>query len=226
MKKNIPLLLAIGSFIIAIISVAFIFVINDDLNSANAQINELMLQKDETMLTDQIAALSEDNQNLRDELLTLQLSIENTDLQTDAINAALKKILSYLVDRDCSSQDISSVSKAAYDNIRDYCTSSGFDDLISPSAYAALDKLPNDNGYVTHINQYANNYHIFTQILSDKSADVFCFYKYNNIPKGSTLPVTTDAVFYCNMIYDSQKNVWLLDKVKLQEFLQPKFDWD
>lgn len=215
------------SFIACVFCIIYVLSLHQDLNTAHDTINELNLQKDETTLQAKIDSLTDDNIALREQLYALQNTAQNDDsVWMSAIENDIKTSIQSLINRDCSSADIATVTKAAYESLRSRCTKKGFQKLVPNAVYESLDSLPKDDNYIVNINQWADDFQIWTKLVDNDKADVFIFYHYNSLPQDQTIAVVSNYAMYVTMLYDANTNIWQIDDVHFNELLQSKFTYD
>lgn len=228
MKKHIPLLISCFSLLVCVLCIIYVVYHHQDLVAKDETIRELQQQKDADTLQAQIESLIDDNQKLREELYTLQntTSDSNTDPNWQiAIEDDLQSAVKLLTDRDCSSIDMATLSKAAYDSLSAYCTESGYNALVPPAVYDSLDNLPKDKD-ITYTKQWADDFQIWSKLEDEGQAEVFAFYHYNNIPYEQKNASVSNYALYVTMVYDTSSDTWQIDQVHYKELLQSKFDFD
>lgn len=215
-----------NTLVVLLLLICFIytFFLAHKLNLAEETIQTLESQKNQEVLQEQIDALVSDNQRLQEENLLLQEN--NDDTSVSEIEETVETAVKLLVDRNCNSQEINSVSKNAYDTLKGYCTDSGFTDLVPDSVYNSLDNLPSDRDFTTQLNQYADDFQIWTKLLDNDSAKVFALYKYNYVISETGDATRSNYALCVDLVYDLETSEWKINSMDYHELLQSKFDWN
>lgn len=224
MKKYIPLLISLIALCACVVSLVFTVSLRTKLNAAEKELTERRLTKDESELSNQLEILTEQNIELREQLYVYE-NASTVDQVWSDIEEDISAAIKLYVDRDCDSTEMDAVSKKAYDELRQYCTENGFEELVPKAVYESLGKMPKDKDFVVHTNQWADSFQIWSKINEPGIAEVFVFYKYNTIPHKTSNTVKSNYALYVTMIYDVPSDTWQIDQVHYKELIQSKFKW-
>ena len=224
MKKHYPLAISIVSLIACIISLISTFMLQSKLKTAESEVAALKLHKDETLLTEQVEVLTQQNTELRERLYILE-NVSKIDEVADTIEEDIQTVIKLHIDRKYNSLTRDEVTKKAYDALREYCTTTeAFEQLVPKAVYDSIGKMPVDKDHIVETNQWADTFHIWSKLTEPGIAEVFVFYKYNNLPPGGYV-VQSNYAFYVTMVYDVPSDTWKVDQVHYNELIQSKFDW-
>lgn len=229
-KKTVyTVLLSLAAIVCLSVPVYLLYVSNMQLKAAESQIHELLLQKDETTIMEQVDVLAQDNTILREKLMTYEQNNDEGD--NTAVKCAERLVRQYY-ERSYNEHNAEAYFAGIKTIIKDSCTEKGYSffypteaDTTEPSPPSA--PIGDDVGDGLEVFEekfldaiwYLTSY---SRMQSDDSVDVLIFFvkdadrDYLGHLVNST---RTNNIFNARMVYSKDKGTWLCDEVYLDTAL-------